>query len=618
MDKSRGKKVRPFPTQLLFPYPGSKFGLGEAIAKRIPPHGRFVSVFGGTGAEFAFKTPSAAEVYNDLDDSVNSVFSVMQDDEMQERLVALWENTPHGRKQYIECRKLVMSPGPDQVKNAWAFLLCSITGYAGVHPVVSNHWAGGHKRSTVARVRNLPAVLEQWRQRFLHVKVEHDSWQNILRRYDTSETLFFVDPPYHPDVCHHNLYRLALTAEQHQELLQSLRGLKGKVMLCGYPHGDYDKLLVGWHVNQFPTRVKIGKGKPVRIETLWMNYDPENRSAPACPKEPAPSTIPISQTLELSDVDEELLDNITERRNTLASMLRGVVDGDTTAFFCYGPGGHGKSKLIREVLAGHNKVKIWSCDMSARGLVDVLEEFPGHIHFFEDLEKVYRDTDCQGILIAACGGKRGSKRIVQWHKHRVSKSFEFTGGIIISSNTRLDSKPGRLGAVASRFSPQQWKLSDPELAALMQQIALTESKEYGLTQAEAWEIANFVITEMERRSGQGKIDLRTYCEQAIPDFKQWKDGRTSSHWHALVRARINGAPVHENRAHRTERLQYLACQIAITASGRTALNLWQQQTKGEGRDGGGLGRQAYYDRLKEAKESGLYDQIVRKNQEVSA
>lgn len=123
-----------------------------------------------------------------------------------------------------------------------------------------------------------------------------------------------------------------------------------------------------------------------------------------------------------------------------------------------------------------------------------------YIHFFEDLEKIYKDHDCQGILIAACGGKKTHKRIVQWHKHKIDIDFEFTGGIIITSNDRLDPRPGRLGAVASRFSPQEWKLSDPELAALMRQIALTEYQEHRLSKSEACEVAEFVIEEMEKRS----------------------------------------------------------------------------------------------------------------------
>ena len=250
--------------------------------------------------------------------------------------------------------------------------------------------------------------------------------------------------------------------------------------------------------------------------------------------------------------------------------------------------------------------------MSARALVEKLQDFPDYIHFFEDLENIYRNHESQGILIAACGGKKSHKRIVQWHKHKIDIDFEFTGGIIISSNNRLDPKPGRLGAVASRFSPQEWKLTDLELAALMRHIALTEYQEFKLTLAEAWEISEFVIAEIEKRSGQGKIDLRTYCELAIPDYKQWRDKRSETHWHEAVRSRINGAPVSENRKSRNERLQYIACEVHFAVKGvRSRLNLWKSRTLGEGPDGAGLGKQAFYDRLKEAKKSGLYNQIEK-------
>jgi hypothetical protein len=308
------------------------------------------------------------------------------------------------------------------------------------------------------------------------------------------------------------------------------------------------------------------------------------------------------------------LEAIDQRRKTIATMIRGVKDGDTTAFFFHGPGGHGKSKLIEDALAGHRKVKTWNSSMSARVLAEKLQEFPDYVHFLEDLEKVYRDHDCQGILISACGGRRGHKRIVQWNKYRVNIDFEFTGGIIITSNNRLDPKPGRLGAVASRFSPQQWKLTDPELAAVMRHIALTEYQDYGLSLAEAWEVAEFVVAEMAIRSGQGKVDLRTLCEQAIPDYEQWRDGRSEVPWHDLVRARINGAPVSEDRKTRTERLQYVACEVHFTAKGVDGQQkLWKARTLGEGPDGEGLGKSVFYERLTEAKASGLFAQMQKKH-----
>ncbi len=629
---------------MLIIYPGAKWGLMSRYLPLFPEHKTCVSLFGGAAADIARKPPSKVEIYNDIDGDVHNVFQVLKDDKLRKKLVELVDNTPNGRKQFDECYALLHQPTDDPVKKAWAFLIVSCLGYRGVYPGSSNYWAGRSPKNVNADLRALPRSVEEWKERFLKVRLECDDWEKVLNRYDSENTFFFADPPYRLSLIDRKLYRCDMTDEQHINLLQALNKVQGQVMLCGYDSPLYSQFLKGWKRIEFPTTAFMSKKKSKRVEILWMNYDLSDEQLADAPKPKAPQlkpktpkrlqlepkaaksppmTIPLptvrTTKCEFSEIDKELLDGIERRQKTLATMIRGVIDKDTTAFFIWGPGGHGKSKLIRDALKDHKKVKIWNSDMSARALVEKLEEFPDYIHFFEDLEKVFRDTDCQGLLIAACGGKKTHKRIVQWHKHRVDIDFEFTGGIIISSNNPLDPRPGRLGAVASRFTPQQWKLSDPELAALMRHIALTEYQEHGLSKSEACEVADFVIAEMEQRSGQGKVDVRSFCEQAVPDFKQWKDGRSEVHWHELVRARINGAPISENRKARNERLQYVACDVYFTVKTLPSrLNLWKSRTLGEGQDGEGLGKQAFYDRLKEAKERGLFAQMQKTHQEDAA
>ena len=632
------------PYRMLFVYPGAKWMLMSKYLPLFPEHTTYVSLFGGAAADIARKPPSKVELYNDFDGDVYNVFQVLKNNKHRKKLVELVENTPYGRKQFNECYAILRSSIADPVTKAWAFLIVSCLGYRGVYPGLSYYWAGRSPKNVNGDLNKLPQSIEEWKERFLKVRLECDDWEKVLKRYDSPDTFFFADPPYRLSLIDRKLYRCDMTDEQHIKLLQALNKVQGKVMLCGYDSPLYAQYLKGWKRIEFPTTAMMSKKKPKRVESLWLNYDisDEQLAEASKPKAPQPkpkapkqsqpmseaakslpTTIPLpkgrSKNYVLSEIDKELLEGIEQRRKTLATMIRGVKDGDTTAFFLYGPGGHGKSKLIRDAFKGHKKIKIWNSDMSPRALVGKLEEFPNYIHFFEDLEKIYKDHDCQGILIAACGGKKHHKRIVQWHKHKIDIDFEFTGGIIITSNDRLDPRPGRLGAVASRFSPQEWKLSDPELAALMRHIALTEYQEHRLSKSEACEVADFVIAEMEQRSGQGKVDLRTLVEQSIPDFKQWKGGRSEVHWHELVRARINGAPSSENRKARNERLQYVACEVHFAVKGlRSRLNLWKSRTLGEGQDGDGLGKQAFYDRLKEAKENGLFAQMQKTHKEDAA
>lgn len=294
--------------------------------------------------------------------------------------------------------------------------------------------------------------------------------------------------------------------------------------------------------------------------------------------------------------DQALLQGIQKRRNTIATMVGSVVQGRTNAFFLHGPGGHGKSHTVSQGLHGCERVKRWRADMSARALVDRLQEFPDHIHVLEDMERVYKDEAAQGVLRAACGNQETAKRIVSWQKFNVDIEFAFSGGIIILSNDPLDNH-GRLGAVASRFTPQLWKLSDPELAATMRQLAL--SQDYGIPKDDAGQVAEFVIGEMSGR----KVDLRTFVEFAIPDYRQWRDGLSHVDWRDTVRARIQGAPVAESRRDGKDRLQPVACEVfLVPGTNEDRLKLWKERT--------GFGKQSYYDRLNEAKKSGLFAQIV--------
>ena len=72
---------------------------------------------------------------------------------------------------------------------------------------------------------------------------------------------------------------------------------------------------------------------------------------------------------------------------------------------------------------------------------------------------MFQQCDCQRLLRAACGGQNSAERRLCWEKdgeHR-EEPFEFTGGIIVISNDDPRGKSLRLGAIASRFAPQEWK-----------------------------------------------------------------------------------------------------------------------------------------------------------------
>ncbi len=85
--------------------------------------------------------------------------------------------------------------------------------------------------------------------RLQRVQIEHDTWERVVDRYDTPETLFYLDPPYHPETLRERQpYRHVLTAEDHEHLVARLLRLQGMAALSGYDHPVYRPLEeAGWH-----------------------------------------------------------------------------------------------------------------------------------------------------------------------------------------------------------------------------------------------------------------------------------------------------------------------------------------------------------------------------------
>lgn len=261
--------------RMLYSYPGSKCRLAPKYAPYYPPHRRFVSVFGGTGAEIVFKDPSWLEVFNDKCDFVLSVFRVLQDAAEYQKLVRLVKYTPPSRSLVDECRaKLKQPEGLSRLEKAYAFLVCQNLQYGG--GVLSSTFSTDRKKTR--SLLSLPRTLAWFRRRFESVLLENRDWRFILKHYDEDDTFFFVDPPYHPGVVKSRpseYYRHWLTADDHDELLDALQRVKGRVLLCGYNHPAYTTQLFYWRRIPFKTRMSMSsrRKKSSRVEQIWLNYE---------------------------------------------------------------------------------------------------------------------------------------------------------------------------------------------------------------------------------------------------------------------------------------------------------------------------------------------------------
>jgi DNA adenine methylase len=115
--------------------------------------------------------------------------------------------------------------------------------------------------------------LEWIASRLLRVQIENDHAKNVIKRYDSRDTLFYCDPPYPHDARGDSkAYQYEITDQEHNELYSLLSQVKGKVAISGYHCDLMDELYQDWYVyEERPKRAHSIKTE--RIEVLWTNYE---------------------------------------------------------------------------------------------------------------------------------------------------------------------------------------------------------------------------------------------------------------------------------------------------------------------------------------------------------
>jgi len=271
-------------------YFGGKGNMVAKLLKLIPAHRTYVEVFGGGASLLFVKQPSPVEVYNDIDSDLVNLFRVIRDlvtfQEFQ-RLVSL---TPYSREEFYYCRD-TLNDSKDNLERAYKYFVMNRQSFAGIESGWGYAVTTSSRNMSAGTSKYLSTIvmLPQIADKLLQVQIEQDDFRKIIPRYDTPETLFYLDPPYVPDTRRNGSYKHEMTTQDHKDLLKLIINIRGKVMLSGYNNDLYKSYLDdrdGWHRIDYKTACHAvgrtrnsglqGKGmallKQPRTESVWMNY----------------------------------------------------------------------------------------------------------------------------------------------------------------------------------------------------------------------------------------------------------------------------------------------------------------------------------------------------------
>lgn len=262
------------PRRPIVRYHGGKWRLAPWIISNLPPHRVYVEPFGGGASVLLRKPRSYAEVYNDLDGEIVNVFRMVRDrgDELRYAL----RLTPFSREEFLASYEAHANP----LEQARRTILRSFMGFgsAAACGEISSFRANSNRSGTTPAHdwANYADHMHGLTERLRGVVIEQRDAMAVMLHQDGLQTLHYVDPPYvhstrslkvrHTD--NRKSYKFELSDDQHAELTDGLKSLKGMVVLSGYPSPLYDALYAGWYRIE---RMAYADGARERVECLWLN-----------------------------------------------------------------------------------------------------------------------------------------------------------------------------------------------------------------------------------------------------------------------------------------------------------------------------------------------------------
>ena len=111
--------------------------------------------------------------------------------------------------------------------------------------------------------------LPHYQARLKDTKLHNEDWEPVVRRYDSPDTFFYLDPPYH----NLDTQRYTYQDDQLSPLANVLPELKGKWLLSYNDDGEVREKFKNFHVQEVEFQYTLGKEKPeLNKELLIANY----------------------------------------------------------------------------------------------------------------------------------------------------------------------------------------------------------------------------------------------------------------------------------------------------------------------------------------------------------
>ena len=283
-------ELTPRRIQTPFNWYGGKGLLGNKIIPLLPPGAVYCEPFCGSASIFWHRpAPVGVEILNDLEGDIINLFRVLQNPKTFKEFEHRINWTPYSLDEFR--KSLCLNPDASPLERAWAFYVRTNQGFGAIpNPKTEGRWSRALQApqgvaSNVRRWNNRKAHFAWWHSRLQNVQLDNRDALQVLRYWDSPETVFYLDPPYVLNTRKCRAYNFEGSDNFHNQLVETLLSIQGGAVLSGYATPIYEPLeRAGWERHDFQTScfaASRGRGTCIRgtgsatknvprVESVWV------------------------------------------------------------------------------------------------------------------------------------------------------------------------------------------------------------------------------------------------------------------------------------------------------------------------------------------------------------
>ena len=256
----------------VIPWIGGKGRISDWILSRFPAHKCYVEAFCGAAAIYFTKPPSEVEVINDINGELVNMYRVIQ--HHPEELIRQFKWALSSRL-YYEWEQRKDPVTLTDIQRAARFYYLQKQAFGG--RVDGQSFGTATTSGPRLSFMRLEEDLSQAHLRLHGTYVENLPWSDVVRRYDRSHTLFYLDPPY----WNTEGYGVDWTFDNYELMAQMAGEIEGMMIISVNDIPEMREVFSGLYTDSRSIKYTVGGGggSDARELLVW------NEKAEKAPKQ---------------------------------------------------------------------------------------------------------------------------------------------------------------------------------------------------------------------------------------------------------------------------------------------------------------------------------------------